>query len=187
MRIIYVIFVVVGGMISAHMTAQEKGPPRNEGEWVWAYFFPGGFAGGLMAIIIVEPILAVFRRRSQGSPRESYPRALASPTGPQIAQFCHSCGSETRPDALFCDKCGVKLVGAARVAVKSKRLAGLLGVFLGPTGAHRFYLGYTWIGIAQVVVTLVTYGIGGIWGIVEGILILTGRIRLDAKGRPLMG
>src|SRR5258707_374960 len=32
---------------------------------------------------------------------------------------------------------------------KSKLVAGLLGIFLGGLGVHRFYLGYIGIGIAQ--------------------------------------
>jgi TM2 domain-containing membrane protein YozV len=63
--------------------------------------------------------------------------------------------------------------------------AGLLGVFLGAWGVHRFYLGYTGIGILMIVVTILTCGIGGLWGFIEGILILTGSINTDAEGRPL--
>jgi TM2 domain-containing membrane protein YozV len=70
-------------------------------------------------------------------------------------------------------------------AQKSKIAAGLLGIFLGWLGIHRFYLGYVGIGIAQIAVTVVTFGIGGLWGFIEGILILTGSINKDANGRPL--
>ena len=69
---------------------------------------------------------------------------------------------------------------------KSKLTAGLLGIVLGGWGIHRFYLGYTTMGIIQIVVTLVTCGIGSIWGLVEGILILCGKtITTDANGNPL--
>lgn len=70
---------------------------------------------------------------------------------------------------------------------KSKLTAGLLGIFLGGFGVHRFYLGYTQIGIIQIVVTVLTCGIGSIWGLVEGIMILAGseQFRTDAEGRPL--
>lgn len=70
---------------------------------------------------------------------------------------------------------------------KSKVTAGVLGILLGGFGVHRFYLGYTGIGIAQIVVTIFTLGIGSIWGLVEGILILTGSIDKDASGQPLKG
>ena len=69
---------------------------------------------------------------------------------------------------------------------KSKLAAGLLGIFVGGLGIHRFYLGYIGLGIAQIVVTFVTCGIGYLWGFVEGILILAGSvITTDADGRPL--
>ena len=68
---------------------------------------------------------------------------------------------------------------------KSKLAAGLLGIFLGGWGIHNFYLGFTGKGIAQIIVTIVTCGIGSLWGFVEGILILTGSINTDAQGIPL--
>ncbi len=70
---------------------------------------------------------------------------------------------------------------------KSKIAAGLLGIFLGGFGVHRFYLGFTKIGIIQIVVTIFTCGIGSLWGFVEGILYLVGSngYTSDASGRPL--
>ena len=67
---------------------------------------------------------------------------------------------------------------------KSKLTAGLLGIFLGGFGVGRFYLGYTTIGVLQLVVTLVTCGIGSIWGLVDGIMILVGNVP-DPEGRTL--
>jgi TM2 domain-containing membrane protein YozV len=69
---------------------------------------------------------------------------------------------------------------------KSKLVAGILGILVGWAGVHRFYLGYTAIGIAQILVTFLTCGAGYIWGLIEGILILVGStITTDADGRPL--
>ena len=69
---------------------------------------------------------------------------------------------------------------------KSKITAGLLGIFLGAWGVHRFYLGYTTMGIIQIVVTFLTCGLGSLWGFIEGILILCGStITTDANGNPL--
>ena len=70
---------------------------------------------------------------------------------------------------------------------KSRLIGGLLGILLGGLGIHRFYLGYVGIGILQIVVTIVTFGLGAIWGFVEGIMILVGAemFRRDAKGVPL--
>ncbi|WP_136610450.1 TM2 domain-containing protein [Sinomonas albida] len=70
---------------------------------------------------------------------------------------------------------------------KSRIAAGLLGIFLGSLGIHRFYLGYTKIAIIQIIVTLVTFGFGALWGFVEGIMILARAeaFRADANGTPL--
>ena len=70
---------------------------------------------------------------------------------------------------------------------KSRLAAGLLGIFLGGFGVHRFYLGYTSIGVVQILVTIFTWGFGAIWGFVEGIMILAGAqtFRTDARGVPL--
>lgn len=70
---------------------------------------------------------------------------------------------------------------------KSRLVAGLLGILLGGLGIHRFYLGYVGLGIAQIAVTVVTFGFGAIWGFIEGIMILVGAemFRRDAKGVPL--
>ena len=77
---------------------------------------------------------------------------------------------------------------------KSKLVAGLLGIFLGGLGIHRFYLGYTKVAVIQLVLTLVlgifTLGLGfivGLWGVVEGIMIIAGsaQFRTDAQGVPL--
>lgn len=76
---------------------------------------------------------------------------------------------------------------------KSKLAAGLLGIFLGSLGIHRFYLGYKNVGLTMLLITVLTCGLGsavtGIWGLVEGILYLTAapgsKWSVDATGRPL--
>ncbi|MEP9413159.1 TM2 domain-containing protein [Gordonia sp. VNQ95] len=67
---------------------------------------------------------------------------------------------------------------------KSKLTAGLLQLFLGGFGVGRFYLGYTGIGIAQIAVTWLTCGFGAIWPLIDGILMLVGKVP-DVNNRPL--
>ncbi len=67
---------------------------------------------------------------------------------------------------------------------KSKITAGLLQFFLGGFGVGRFYLGYTNIGILQIVATVFTCGIGALWPLIDSIMIFTGQVP-DAQGRPL--
>lgn len=71
---------------------------------------------------------------------------------------------------------------------KSRVAAGLLGILLGGFGAHNFYLGYTNKAILQLVLTIFTCGIASLWGLVEGILILTKNENYltDANGVPLV-
>lgn len=128
---------------------------------------------------------------------------------------CPNCGAAVPAGSNRCMKCGsfieqpagqttgqipmqpapglVQPLIPAGPAVKSKLAAGLLGIFLGSLGIHRFYLGYVGIGVIQILMTLVfswlTCGISamaaGIWGLVEGIMILAGSMNQDSQGRPL--
>jgi TM2 domain-containing membrane protein YozV len=61
----------------------------------------------------------------------------------------------------------------APAGAEKKLIAGLLGILLGWTGAHKFVLGYTKEGIIQLIVSLVTCGLFGIVGLIEGIIYLT--------------
>ncbi len=86
---------------------------------------------------------------------------------------------------------GQPVYGQQGVEQKSKIAAGLLGIFLGSLGIHNFYLGFTGKAVAQLLITVLSVGtlswVSWIWGIIEGILILTGseNFRRDANGIPL--
>jgi len=59
---------------------------------------------------------------------------------------------------------------------KEKMTAGLLAIFLGAFGVHKFYLGgakQKTAGIIQLVATFVTCGLAGIIPFIEGIIYLT--------------
>lgn len=105
--------------------------------------------------------------------------------------YCPNCGQPTPPGSQVCMHCGIALNAATYgpVGGKSKVAAGILGIFLGCFGVHNFYLGYTGKAVAQLLITLLTCGIGsivsGIWGFIEGIMILTGSINTDADGNLL--
>ncbi len=112
------------------------------------------------------------------------------------ATFCQNCGAQVMPGAVVCTNCGVGLNmnnAIPHANQKSKLAAGILGIMLGSLGVHNFYLGYTGKAVAQLLLTLIgtwlTCGISAIaasiWGIVEGIQILTGSINTDAVGIPL--
>jgi TM2 domain-containing membrane protein YozV len=68
---------------------------------------------------------------------------------------------------------------------KSKVVAGVLQIVLGGFGVGRFYTGHHGMAVLQLVVTLVTCGLGSIWGVVDGIMILVNNTTTDAQGRLL--
>ena len=121
-----------------------------------------------------------------------------------MAKFCQKCGTELKKDDTFCSNCGASIEGETKATTttksntndtnsKSKMAAGLLGIFLGCFGVHNFYLGYTGKAIGQLLLTLIGWiacGIGPIaawiWGLIEGIMILSGSISTDAEGNDLV-
>lgn len=120
-----------------------------------------------------------------------------------MSKFCTNCGQQLEDNVSFCMNCGKEVNSIkneeANISTntnkdnaftpKSKIAAGLLGIFLGSFGVHNFYLGYTGKAVAQLLMTILSCGIlsfvSGIWSLVEGILILTGSINVDAAGNPL--
>jgi TM2 domain-containing membrane protein YozV len=106
--------------------------------------------------------------------------------------FCRYCARPVNANAALCVSCGAATYGSSQMGAfpgsgaKSRVTAGVLGILLGFLGVHRFYLGYTTIGVIQLVLTLLTFGVAGLWGFIEGILILCGQIRTDASGQPLL-
>ena len=110
----------------------------------------------------------------------------------QGTQFCSNCGTQLAPGAAVCMACGYATAPNGNIAApgaKSKMAAGLLGIFLGVFGVHNFYLVYTGKAIAQLLISVLSCGflalVSEIWGLIEGIMILSGSINTDAQGNPL--
>ncbi|AXT85389.1 hypothetical protein C6I20_09455 [Aeromicrobium sp. A1-2] len=78
---------------------------------------------------------------------------------------------------------GVHPVTGIPYSDKQKLIAGLLQILV-PFGIGRFYIGDTGLGIAQLLVTIFTCGIGALWPFIDGIVMLVGDPN-DAQGRPL--
>ena len=110
-------------------------------------------------------------------------------------KYCANCGNPVMTGAAACTTCGsfLNINAGAASQQKSKIAAGLFGIFLGGLGIHNFYLGNKDRGLIQILVFIIagifTCGIAStamsIWGLVEGIMILTGSINTDANGVPL--
>ena len=105
-----------------------------------------------------------------------------------VAQVPPDVGDDVNFDSAETIARNINLVGAYLTppkAVKYKYVAAALALFLGFTGMHRFYLGFYWTGIAQLAFTAATVGFGAVWGFIDAILLFSGNINKDAKGRPL--
>ena len=79
--------------------------------------------------------------------------------------FCRDCGAKISKSALNCPSCGAQQNAGGR----SKVAAGLLAIFLGGFGIHRFYLGQWW-GIFYLL--FFWTWIPGLIALVEGIVFL---------------
>lgn len=66
-----------------------------------------------------------------------------------------------------------KLFSKLQGGGKSQLIALLLCIFVGGIGIHRFYLGYIWQGVVQ----LLTLGGCGIWALIDLIRIITGDLQ----------
>jgi TM2 domain-containing membrane protein YozV len=112
-------------------------------------------------------------------PPPSYPPPSYPPPGygSYPAASAYAYGS---PDAPY----GRHPITGEPFSDKQKVTAGVLQIFLGAFGAGRFYLNQPGMAIAQIAVTWLTCGLGGIWPLIDGILMLTGNVR-DKFGRPL--
>lgn len=96
-------------------------------------------------------------------------------------KFCSNCGATTLPIQAICTKCGISLGSGAAAGSKGKVAAGLLGIFLGWIGIHKFYLGYNKEGLIMLLVSLLggmiscgaATGIMSVIGLIEGIIYLT--------------
>lgn len=122
--------------------------------------------------------------------------------------FCKQCGKPIDDGQELCEDCkkaeSTNNQGTAQTInvnvnsgntnnvnpqAKSKLAAGLLGIFLGSLGVHNFYLGYTGKAVAQLLISVLSCFTlsfaSAIWGLIEGILILTGSISVDGNGNPL--
>ncbi len=116
-----------------------------------------------------------------GSDEQATTSYTMTPTG----KYCASCGQVIDARAEICPKCGVRQSGMVPLGGKSKVVAGLLAIFLGMLGIHKFYLGQTGQGLVFLILWLVAwplcflvigffiFGVLGLVALIQGIIYLT--------------
>jgi TM2 domain-containing membrane protein YozV/Tfp pilus assembly major pilin PilA len=120
---------------------------------------------------------------SQAAAVSPAPTPTPAPTAGMIA--CGACGKTLHQTAPICPHCGASQRSRG---YKSKVAAGLLAIFLGGLGVHRFYLGQWW-GIFYLLLfwTLLP----GLIALIEGIVFLvTNQESWDKRyneGKPNVG
>lgn len=117
--------------------------------------------------------------QAYGQPQQSYGQAPygQQPYG-QMPYQTYGAGPAS-PGAPY----GVHPVTGIPYSDKSKVVAGLLQILV-PFGIGRFYIGDSGIGIAQLLVTIFTCGIGALWPVIDGIIMLASDSK-DAQGLML--
>lgn len=64
---------------------------------------------------------------------------------------------------------------------RSRVLGGILQIIF--PGIGRMYLGYLAYGLLQLVFTFCTFGVGWLWSFIDGLIILSGSLKMDGYGR----
>lgn len=85
-------------------------------------------------------------------------------------KFCTTCGKQIHEKAEICPHCGVRQPMAASKG-KDKTTAGLLAIFLGGLGVHKFYLGQGGMGVLYLLFSWTFIPV--IIGFIEGIIYLS--------------
>ena len=101
--------------------------------------------------------------------------------------YCWNCGAEANENAVVCIKCGCalqkfdsKMPLDPDKSSKDWLICLLLCSFVGYLGIHRFYVGKTGTGIAQ----LLTLGGCGVWALIDFIMIVLGKFT-DEEGKTI--
>jgi hypothetical protein len=117
-------------------------------------------------------------QQPQQSPYGEQPQQPQNPYGQPPQQYGQPPYQQPYPQQYQQNPYGQQLYGA--YSDKDWTTALILSILLGGLGVDRFYLGYTGLGV----INLLSVGGCGIWAIVDIIMIATNKLP-DAQGRPL--
>lgn len=101
-------------------------------------------------------------------------------------KFCWNCGVETDEGAIMCVKCGASLQQPSQMFQSpsdQKLIVGLIAIFLGCLGIHKFMLGYKNAGLVMLISTLG----GSLLGSVLSFLVVPAILLLAPIGMTIIG
>jgi len=117
-----------------------------------------------------------------GPPPSPYPPAPTgdAPSAPTQAGWPQASAPGPMPMSLHHDYA----MDAAVPSKKSRILAGVLQLCI--PGVGRIYLGHIAEGVMQFLLAFLCFGLGWIWSIIDGIMMLVGSVKYDGYGRKLL-
>lgn len=122
------------------------------------------------------PRCGAMQANGGGAPPGAIPWAGTLPARvPRASEvFCRGCGNPINAAAPYCPACGAPQPGAALasgdIPEKSRIAAGLLAIFVGGLGVHKFYLGEVGLGVLYLLFSWTL--IPALVGLIEGIYYL---------------
>ncbi len=169
--------LVAGGVIDRDTYVWKQGLP----DWM-----PAGRTPEISSMFMdAQPNVAPPPPPSPGARKASPadPYGAVAGMSQQAAPSTPSYGTASpfsAPADLSMQMAGMSPYGSQR-SDRSRILAGILQLII--PGVGRIYLGFSAIGVLQLVLSLC--GVGFIWSFIDGILILVGNVRMDGYGRQL--
>lgn len=159
--------LVEGGVVSRETYVWKSGMPQ----WV-----PADSVSELaVAFRSIDPLMAPPPPPSPGAPM--MPPTMTAP-GPRFSTTAHPPYGSTYAINPYAH------AGLAQIkSDKSRVLAGILNIII--PGVGRMYLGFSATGVVQLILSICTGGVLWLWPLIDGILMLTGNLKMDGYGRVL--
>ncbi len=129
------------------------------------------------------PEIRGFFKTSAAPPPSPPPSPIHIPQSRPSSTYAEPPPIPSSPNFAFSNPQGMPAqMAMVPVSTRSRVAGGILNILL--PGVGRMYLGYVGTGIWQLL-TSFCFGLGYVWSLIDGILILTGNLKIDGNGQVL--